>query len=80
MVMSRGKGPAEHWHEGTRTMLVLTRKLGEMIEIGDNIKLKLVRIDGKQVRIGIEAPRSVAVVREELAGDSHRLPAPRESR
>lgn len=61
-------------------MLVLTRKLGEMIEIGDNIKLKLVRIDGKQVRLGIEAPRSVAVVREELAGDGQRLPAPRENR
>lgn len=47
-------------------MLVLTRKIGELIVIGDDIKIKIVEIKGKQVRIGIEAPRSVAVNREEI--------------
>lgn len=47
-------------------MLVLTRKIGELIVIGDDIKIKIVEIKGKQVRIGIEAPRDVAVNREEI--------------
>ena len=47
-------------------MLVLTRKLGESITIGDNIKLLIVDIEGNQVKIGIEAPRSIEVYREEL--------------
>jgi carbon storage regulator len=47
-------------------MLVLTRKLGESITIGDNIKLLVVDIEGNQVKIGIEAPRSIEVYREEL--------------
>ncbi len=47
-------------------MLVLTRKIGEQIVIGDDIKIKIVEIKGKQVRIGIEAPRSIAVNREEI--------------
>ena len=47
-------------------MLVLTRKIGEQIVIGDNIKIKIVEIKGRQVRIGIEAPRSVEVNREEI--------------
>ena len=47
-------------------MLVLTRKLGEAITIGETIKLLIVDIDGHQVKIGIEAPRSVEIYREEL--------------
>ncbi len=47
-------------------MLVLTRRLGEAITIGDNIKIILVDIDGKQVKIGIEAPREIEIYREEL--------------
>jgi len=47
-------------------MLVLTRRLGESINIGDNIKITVVDIDGKQVKIGIEAPREIAVYREEV--------------
>ena len=47
-------------------MLVLTRKIGEQIVIGDDIKIKIVEIKGKQVRIGIEAPRNVEVNREEI--------------
>jgi carbon storage regulator len=47
-------------------MLVLSRKQGEKIIIDDRITITLVRVDHNQVRLGIEAPRSVSVVREEL--------------
>jgi len=47
-------------------MLVLTRKAGESIRIGDNIVVKIVDIDNKNIKIGIEAPRSIAVNREEI--------------
>ncbi|MFH1207044.1 MAG: carbon storage regulator CsrA [Patescibacteria group bacterium] len=47
-------------------MLILTRKLGESITIGDDIKISVVGIYGRQVRIGIEAPTQVAVHREEI--------------
>ncbi len=47
-------------------MLVLTRKLGESIRIGDNIVIKVVDLDGRHVKLGIEAPRNVAVNREEI--------------
>lgn len=47
-------------------MLILTRKLGESINIGDDIKITLLDIKGKYIRIGIEAPRDVAVHREEV--------------
>ncbi len=64
-------------------MLVLTRKLMEKLYIGDNICVTVVRLEGGQVRLGIEAPREVAVVRAELVperqppGDraAHRRPA-----
>lgn len=46
-------------------MLVLTRKCGEEILIGDSIKVAVVKIDGNKVRVGIDAPRSVAVHRPE---------------
>lgn len=48
-------------------MLVLTRKVGERIHIGDSIVLTIVRIQTDQVRVGIEAPRHVVVHREEVA-------------
>jgi carbon storage regulator len=47
-------------------MLVLTRKLMEKLFIGDDICVTVVRLDGGQVRLGIEAPRDVTVVRAEL--------------
>ena len=47
-------------------MLVLSRKANEQILIGDDIKITLVRIRGGSVRIGIDAPREVRVVRSEL--------------
>ena len=47
-------------------MLVLSRKVGERIWIGDGISVTVVRITGGGVRIGIDAPSEYAVVREEL--------------
>ncbi|MCA9733248.1 MAG: carbon storage regulator CsrA [Deferribacteres bacterium] len=47
-------------------MLVLTRRLGETIVIGDDITIKIVDIHGKQIRIGIEAPKEVSVYRGEI--------------
>lgn len=47
-------------------MLILTRKLGESITIGDDIKVAVLGIHGRQVRLGIEAPPSVVVHREEI--------------
>ena len=47
-------------------MLVLTRKLGETIVIGDNIVIKVVDIHGKQIRLGIEAPTEISIFRGEI--------------
>ena len=47
-------------------MLVLTRRLGETIVIGDDIVIKIVDIHGKQIRVGIEAPSEVRVYRGEI--------------
>ena len=55
-------------------MLVLTRKLMEKLFIGDDICVTVVRLEGGQVRLGIDAPRDVTVVRAELVPDR---PAPR---
>jgi carbon storage regulator len=47
-------------------MLVLTRRLGEKIVIGENITITIVDIDRGKIRIGIEAPRDVTIFRQEL--------------
>ncbi len=47
-------------------MLILTRRLGESIQIGDEIRITFLEIKGKQIRIGIEAPKAVTVHREEV--------------
>jgi len=47
-------------------MLILTRKLGEAIVIGHDIKVTFLEIRGKQIRVGIEAPKGLAVHREEV--------------
>lgn len=47
-------------------MLVLSRKLLESIKIGDDITVTIVKVKGNTIRLGIEAPRSVRVVRSEL--------------
>lgn len=47
-------------------MLVLSRKVGERILIGDQVTVTVVRVTGGGVRLGIEAPSEMAVIREEL--------------
>lgn len=47
-------------------MLVLSRKVGEKIMIGDSIQIKVVSIEGDQIKLGIEAPQSVSIYREEV--------------
>ena len=48
-------------------MIVIPRKKGESVVIGDNIIVTVVKIDRNQIRIGIEAPHDVPVYREEIA-------------
>jgi len=47
-------------------MLILTRKVGERLVIGDNVVVSVLGSRGQQVRLGIEAPRDVSVHREEI--------------
>ena len=52
-------------------MLTLTRKVGESVCIGDNIKVVVKEVKGKQVRLGVIAPREIYVCREELYDKIH---------
>jgi carbon storage regulator len=47
-------------------MLVLTRKVGESIAIGDQIKVRVVEVKGNSIRIGIDAPADFRIYREEI--------------
>jgi carbon storage regulator len=67
-------------------MLILTRRAGEALRIGDEIEVTVMAVNGSQVRIGINAPRNIAVDREEIAERKRRdreavaaglVPAPR---
>ena len=55
-------------------MLVLSRKESERIKLGDSIVITVVRISGDKVRLGVDAPPSVVVLRDEL--ESHAAPLP----
>jgi len=64
------------------TMLVLSRKVGEKILIGDGISVTIVRVAQGIVRVGVEAPADMPIVREEIKNrlaeePSHRQPAAR---
>lgn len=52
-------------------MLVLTRKVGEVIRIGDAIIVRVLQARGNQVRIGVEAPTDVRIYREEIYPEPH---------
>ncbi|GAC1337816.1 MAG: carbon storage regulator CsrA [Isosphaeraceae bacterium] len=60
-------------------MLVLTRKVGERIHIGDGIVVTVVRIQNDKVRIGVDAPTEVAVHREEVFRRLQNHSAPEET-
>lgn len=47
-------------------MLILTRRVGEALMIGDDVSITVLGVKGNQVRIGIDAPKDVAVHREEI--------------
>jgi carbon storage regulator len=47
-------------------MLVLTRKLGEVIRVGDTVTVRVLEVKGNQVRLGVEAPAEVRIYREEV--------------
>jgi carbon storage regulator len=47
-------------------MLILTRRLREVLRVGDNIKVHVVGMKGGQIRLGVEAPKDVPVHREEV--------------
>ena len=58
-------------------MLILTRRLTETLVIGDSVTITVLDIKGGRVRIGVNAPRDVAVQREEIlqkTGTKHRIP------
>jgi carbon storage regulator len=62
-------------------MLILTRRPGESIQVGENIEISILEIRGNQVRIGINAPPDVLVLRSELVeaarpGDDNRSSSP----
>ncbi len=63
-----------NFYIGDARMLVISRKIGQAIMIGNNIAVTVVRIGGKSVRIGIDAPTELHVVRDELKprGNSER--------
>ncbi len=47
-------------------MLILTRRIGESVMIGDEVTVTVLRVKGNQVRLGVSAPKSVSVQREEI--------------
>lgn len=48
-------------------MLILTRRVGEMVKIGGNVEVTVMAVNGCQVRLGVAAPKEVSVDREEIA-------------
>ena len=56
-------------------MLTLSRKVGETIVVGDNIRVTVTKVSGRRVALGVEAPKQVRVLRGELSSPS--LPASR---
>jgi len=49
-------------------MLVLTRKLGEVIRIGESVTIRVLEVKGNQVRLGVDAPPEIRIYREEIYG------------
>jgi carbon storage regulator len=60
-------------------VLVLSRKQGETVCVGDNITLTVLEVRGNNIKVGIEAPQSVRIVRGELPNWTERSPGPRQT-
>lgn len=56
-------------------MLVLTRRSGEAVHIGDDIVVRVLGVNGNQVRLGFDVPKEINVVREELLKKEAKAPA-----
>lgn len=61
-------------------MLVLTRKVGQMVNIGNEITVTVLALSGNQIRLGIAAPRDVVVHREEVYERIHGVSTPHPER
>lgn len=61
-------------------MLVLSRKVGERILVGENITIEVRRVAGNRVTLALDAPRSVRILRGELEGPAREFDAPAESK
>ncbi len=59
-----------------RTMLILSRRESESVHLGDDIVLTIVRVSGEKVRIGIQAPSHIKVLRNELEIEDTSVPKP----
>ncbi len=57
---------SQHHRKMVNRMLILNRKLNESIKLGDDIEIKIVGIEGDQIKIGIDAPKSVDIYRKEI--------------
>jgi carbon storage regulator len=58
-------------------MLILTRRIGESLKIGTEVTVTVLAVNGNQVRIGVAAPKNIAVDREEIAERKRLHPLPR---
>ncbi len=56
----------DYYLEGRFVMLILTRRIGETLIIGDDVNITVLGVKGNQVRLGINAPKDVSVHREEI--------------
>lgn len=57
-------------------MLILTRRIGESVIIGEDVEVSVLSVKGSQVRIGIKAPKGVAVHRQEILNRGGPAPTP----
>ena len=55
-------------------MLVLTRRIGETIHVGSNVEIKFLSISGNHAKVGIQAPRTIEILRGELSSSTVSVP------
>ena len=61
-----GGGPIRYPDSENAAVLILTRKVGESIMVGDHIRVVVVDVKGRQVRVGVDAPEDTKIYREEI--------------